>query len=639
MTISVIVPVYNTEKFLKECLKSIINQTFKDLEIICVNDGSTDNSLKILNEFKNRDFRIKIITKENAGLSAARNTGVEAATGEYIAFIDSDDTVDLNFFEKLYNAIVKNNSDISAASILRTRKNLNKIRVKYDREETFKTLEDKINACNIPKCCYVWNKLYKSELVKKVKFKEGAYYEDILWTPVVLKEASSLTTVCGTNYYYRANSLSTVKKPQSLKKQLDSYNAKKFLIDFFKKNNLPLTKKQKTVTKRLFYLGNFVILKIKEFADTEIFCLFGCIPVFKKKIKAPVIKDNTFIVWEACSKSHSEVVPGYVKYLLDLGYHVSVIVHPDRYKEGLFSGFSKKELDETRLSLNKMTRKEAKAFFKSNSLENVKGVLVTTAGKICDCVHYNMAYDTFSPHFDRKKLFLVEHEASFASDKGMWKKDLITLRALNYNNETSVVVNPHYFGNFPPSKKNEITNFITIGAIKPNKKNANMIVDAVQSLVDKGYTNFKVTVVGKGSLKHVPPEIRKYFCPKGRLSFKKMYEEIQKADFFLMPYNENDPEHIRYNTSGTSGNFQLIYGFLKPCVLVKSFAPINGFTCENALLYDKDEDFPLAMERGINMGISEYSNMRSALKSLEERVYTIALENLKNLILTGANYE
>lgn len=100
--ISIIVPVYNTEKFLEKCLNSLINQTLKDIEIICINDGSTDKSLQILEKFANKDKRIQIINQTNSGLSVARNIGIKKAKGEYIGFVDSDDWVDLNFFEQLY---------------------------------------------------------------------------------------------------------------------------------------------------------------------------------------------------------------------------------------------------------------------------------------------------------------------------------------------------------------------------------------------------------------------------------------------------------------------------------------------------------------------------------------------------------
>ena len=105
--VSIIVPVYNVEKYLKRCLDSITNQTLKELEIICINDGSTDNSLKILKQYAHKDKRISIINKQNEGLSVARNTGMEAASGEYIGFVDSDDWIDLDFYKKLYTTAKK----------------------------------------------------------------------------------------------------------------------------------------------------------------------------------------------------------------------------------------------------------------------------------------------------------------------------------------------------------------------------------------------------------------------------------------------------------------------------------------------------------------------------------------------------
>ena len=110
--ISIIIPVYNVKKFLNKCLKSIVNQTFTDLEIICINDGSTDKSLSILNSFAQKDNRIIVINQSNQGQSCARNAGLAIATGEYTGFVDSDDWIDLDFYEKLYTAAEKYNADI-----------------------------------------------------------------------------------------------------------------------------------------------------------------------------------------------------------------------------------------------------------------------------------------------------------------------------------------------------------------------------------------------------------------------------------------------------------------------------------------------------------------------------------------------
>ena len=114
--ISVIIPIYNVEQYLKECLESVINQTYRNLEIILVDDGSKDKSGKICDEYKNKDERIKVVHKENGGLSDARNAGMKIATGKYIQFIDSDDFIDKDMIETLYNLIIENEADISMCS-------------------------------------------------------------------------------------------------------------------------------------------------------------------------------------------------------------------------------------------------------------------------------------------------------------------------------------------------------------------------------------------------------------------------------------------------------------------------------------------------------------------------------------------
>ena len=113
--VSIIVPVYNVEKYLSKCIEILINQTYTNIEILLINDGSTDNSKKICEQFKEKDSRIKLINKENGGLSDARNKGLQEAIGKYIAFVDSDDYVEKNYIETLYSLITKFNSEIAIA--------------------------------------------------------------------------------------------------------------------------------------------------------------------------------------------------------------------------------------------------------------------------------------------------------------------------------------------------------------------------------------------------------------------------------------------------------------------------------------------------------------------------------------------
>ena len=111
-----------------------------------------------------------------------------------------------------------------------------------------------------------------------------------------------------------------------------------------------------------------------------------------------------------------------------------------------------------------------------------------------------------------------------------------------------------------------------------------------------------------------------------------MYEELEKADFMLTSYNENSPAHIRYNTTGTSGNFQLVYGFLLPCVIIESFSLINGFDNSNSILYHSDSDYVSAMEKGINLSSEEYNNLQNNLKLYADNLYETSKENLRSLI-------
>lgn len=280
--VSVIVPVYNVEKYLEKCLDSLVNQTLKDIEIILVNDNSKDSSLDILNKYSNQDSRIKLINFEkNYGPSKARNEGLKIAKGEYISFVDSDDWVDEDYFEKLLNAIISNNCDIAVSTIIRKRKLSQKCRVHYTEEKVYSSLEDKINISRIPVCCYIWNKLYKHEKIKDFKFKEGVFFEDVLWIPEVLKNTDKLVTVPGVNYYYRVNNSSIVKKLPSKKKQEDSYNAHKYIVEFFEENGFKLSKKSKTITKEIIYLLNIPIARIKECGNWNTFYLFNLIPIFK----------------------------------------------------------------------------------------------------------------------------------------------------------------------------------------------------------------------------------------------------------------------------------------------------------------------------------------------------------------------
>lgn len=197
--VSVIIPVYNTEKYLSKCLESLISQTLQDLEIICVNDGSTDNSLELLKSYAQQDKRIKIINfKENQGVSRARNAGIQAAIGEYIGFADSDDTVDLDFYEKLYNKAKDTNADIAKGDLKEIFPN-GKI-ILYPQNEAILKYQNKF-------CFYLsfTSAIYRLDLIKanKIFFNHRLVHtEDLVWLNQVISNSNKVEIVPDAYYNY-----------------------------------------------------------------------------------------------------------------------------------------------------------------------------------------------------------------------------------------------------------------------------------------------------------------------------------------------------------------------------------------------------------------------------------------------------
>lgn len=282
--ISIIVPAYNCEKYISSCLNSIINQGFDDFEVIVINDGSCDKTGEIALEYTKKDKRIKYFSQENKGPSSARNLGIKEAKGEYILFVDCDDWLNSDYLQKLYSAIIKSGSDIAVSNLIRKGKYKHKHRFNYKEEKTAQDLARKIELLKVPLCCYVTGKLYKKELVENHLFIDGMFFEDIMWLPEVIKKSKKTVTVPEAIYYYRINNSSIVKKIPNKKKQQDLYNARKYIVKFFKENNLNLGEKEKNITKFTYYFLKIPILKIKEKGCIETYLLFGFLPIFIKNV-------------------------------------------------------------------------------------------------------------------------------------------------------------------------------------------------------------------------------------------------------------------------------------------------------------------------------------------------------------------
>lgn len=328
--VSVIIPVYNVEKYLRECLDSVVNQSLKDIEIICVDDGSTDNSLSILQEYAAKDKRFKIFTQKNKGAATARNKGLRVAKSEYLYFMDSDDYLELEALEKIYKKITETNADICIFknrvynqstgefiscnwenSILNipNKKTFNK----YDIPNVF------FQCCNIP----AWSKMYKTSFIKKnnIEFQNLKTCNDVYFNYTTLALADSISFLDETLHTWRtAHTCTTTTRGQhiycvlsafkELKKQIKNKKLFTLLSDTFYKQAVSCfnyevgrleTQEQKTYwTLKLFkfipkqywpkgtvdlkqkeYIQN--LLSLKNIGVHKVFCIAGIKFKFKSK--------------------------------------------------------------------------------------------------------------------------------------------------------------------------------------------------------------------------------------------------------------------------------------------------------------------------------------------------------------------
>lgn len=241
--ISVIIPVYNAEKYLGQCLDSLIGQTFSDFEIICVNDGSNDSSLDILNSYADKCDKIKIINIENSGPGPARNKGLDIASGDYITFVDADDWVDKKFLEILYASAIKTNADITecslcsyyeAASIYKNRDDIRKLK-KYIKTADFTRVpRDKVisNLFNLG-FKTAWKKLYKRELFYHLRFKNYLFAEDVLVVLEAYLKSKVFSYLPDILYYYRLRNASVSHDVSETAMQI--FPVYKDIVDIIKK--------------------------------------------------------------------------------------------------------------------------------------------------------------------------------------------------------------------------------------------------------------------------------------------------------------------------------------------------------------------------------------------------------------------
>lgn len=261
--ISIIVPIYNVEQYLPKCLDSIINQTYKNLEIILVDDGSTDNSGMICDEYAKKDERFRVIHQQNAGVSFARNVGLKNCTGNYIGFVDPDDYISKDMYEILYNTLINNNSSISMCDYS----------LYYDSDIEFSITGETVKYNNIEAMqqlvlnkditSHLWNKLYKKELFDGISFPNNKIYEDV-GTIYLLFEKSDLIVKNNSiqyAYYQRQNSLCNSIEQKKLFDYIEMINIR---YEYLKEKYPKMTKVLDASKTQYALIYSFRIAKAKD---------------------------------------------------------------------------------------------------------------------------------------------------------------------------------------------------------------------------------------------------------------------------------------------------------------------------------------------------------------------------------------
>lgn len=344
-----------------------------------------------------------------------------------------------------------------------------------------------------------------------------------------------------------------------------------------------------------------------------------------RQLKKHKISPETVLVIEP-NDCHGEVVPGYVKYFLDMGFNVDVILHSSVSKDRPLC-----RMDSPRLRVFALDYYYLRKISEAGRLGEYAHVLLTSGAYY----HYSQFEDFSAVKIlgleQMKNLLIVEHDLNniknFNETHFLKNNQVIVLGNL----PEGIMVNPHCFGNVKITPKNKTTNFVVVGGINSKRKNHHLIENAVQTLVKKGYKNFKVKVIG-GKVSDISKDLERYIeCSKGYVSFPEMYKEMENADFFLTLLDENNPAHERYITTGVTGSAQLVYGFCKPAVIPAKFAGFYGFDETNAMIVNNG-DLAAAMQDAIDMSEDEYNRIQGNLSTLATDIAEQSRKNLKGML-------
>lgn len=312
--ISVIIPVYNVKKYIEKCLLSVMRQTYNNLEILIIDDGSTDNGIAICEKYKKIDNRIKIFYKKNGGVSSARNVGIKNANGQYILFIDSDDYLELDMLEQLYKNLIRDNADISMCEYWieeegekPKRKFENDKKLVLEKNDFYKKILEENYFGG-----YLFNKLIKRELINNngnvIFFNEKIHIcEDLLFMCEIAKNMKKAVYITKPCYYYVQRKNSAIKQLYTYKR-LTNYYAYKRIFDIYKEENIEIDKRFE--------------LKFLKFSS-EVLFLMRYLKINDKVLKKDILKNRKFFYYKYIN---DQEIDKKEKMKIYMDYHFTYIV-------------------------------------------------------------------------------------------------------------------------------------------------------------------------------------------------------------------------------------------------------------------------------------------------------------------------
>ena len=306
--LSIIVPVYKVEQYINKCIDSILNQTFTDFELILVDDGSPDNCGKICDEYAQKDKRVRVIHKENGGVSSARNLGIDEVKGEYIGFVDSDDFIDANMYQEMLDFLEVNDLDIVCTDTYVVHGDRKKFRPRYLEDKIFENgtaITENLNG-NLDNA--VWNKIYKKKMIADIRFPLNRRFEDVATVYKWIFNARKVGYLSKPHYYYRKLDSSFIGTSFNPHNRYEHFVGYKERYEFSKKNNLEcindcelLALEAALAALTVFYANDEVEIS-ERFINVSKFIDEHSISVRKDKMRSR----NKFLIWcnKHCNRLH-----------------------------------------------------------------------------------------------------------------------------------------------------------------------------------------------------------------------------------------------------------------------------------------------------------------------------------------------